>query len=142
MRNQFALGLVVLTSVIALAKPWATRAQSRSVLDGVYSAEQAERGKTVYLIDCAQCHSENLMGGEGATELVGSPFLGRWNGQTVGDLYATVKETMPLGSPNTLSARDYTDVVAYLLSENELPAGKQELPQSPEALKAIVITAP
>jgi mono/diheme cytochrome c family protein len=137
----FEVVLVALTSTLGLSTGWAMSAQSRSVLDGVYSDAQAERGKTVYLVDCAQCHSDNLMGGEGATELVGSPFLGRWNGQTLGDLYVRVRETMPLGNPNTLSRRDYTDVVAYILSENEFPTGEQDLPQSLEALKAIRIAS-
>lgn len=134
--------IMIMTTTVALVGLRRVTAQSPSVLDGVYSEAQAARGESVYLLDCAQCHGDNLMGGEGATELVGTPFLERWKGQTLGDLYARIQQTMPLGSPNALSRRAYTDVVAYILSENEFPEGGRELPPEMETLKAIRITAP
>ena len=37
---------------------------TRSVWDGVYTEEQAGRGKPLYNQHCASCHADTLMGGE------------------------------------------------------------------------------
>ena len=38
-----------------------------------------------------------------------------------------------------LKRREYLDLLAYILSLNDMPAGKEELPVAPDALKKIVI---
>jgi hypothetical protein len=44
---------------------------------------------------------------------------------------------MPRDEPGTLDDRTTIDVVAYLLQQNALPAGSQELPPDAEVLKRI-----
>ncbi len=39
---------------------------SRSVWEGVYTKEQAQRGLAAYRENCAKCHGDNLGGGEAA----------------------------------------------------------------------------
>jgi S-disulfanyl-L-cysteine oxidoreductase SoxD len=78
-------------------------AEPRSVLDGVYSKEQAARGKSVYNQECAKFHSQNLGGGEDSPELAGSAFREQWKGKTVGGLYEITRKTMPTDAPGTLS---------------------------------------
>jgi mono/diheme cytochrome c family protein len=114
-------------------------AASRSVWDGVYSTQQAARGKTGYLEECARCHGENLAGGETAPALVGKDFLKRWNGKTLGDLLETVIRTMPSDDPGNLSRRQYADVTAYVLNANDFPAGAKDLDSTPATLKDIGI---
>lgn len=118
---------------------WA--AASRSVWDGVYTEDQAARGKTAYSAGCAKCHGEKLTGTETAPPLVGSAFLDDWKGRTAGDLLAIVAKTMPSDDPGTLSAAQYADITAYLLSANGFPAGDKELPVAAAESKDIRIEA-
>lgn len=37
-----------------------------SLWTGLYSKEQADRGRKVYNAQCARCHGEGLLGGEGS----------------------------------------------------------------------------
>src|SRR5689334_14947069 len=65
--------------------PPSSSAGSRSVWDGVYTNEQAERGHSVYHGQCEVCHGETLAGGDEVPPLAGAQFLSNWNGLTVGD---------------------------------------------------------
>jgi mono/diheme cytochrome c family protein len=127
----------VLIAVLALS--FSIAAEVRSVLDGVYTSEQATRGLKVYAAECARCHADNLLGGESTPELVGDSFLERWTGKTVGDLYAVTRGTMPTDGPASLSRRQYADVAAYMLSVNKFPAGQKELEGDAALLKEIRI---
>jgi len=101
---------------------------TRTVWDGAYAAEQAERGKSAYAASCARCHGGSLEGGMGRS-LVGTSFWNKWREQSVGDLLDYVSKNMPMGqtSTTTLSAPVYADIVSFLLKSNDLPAGVAEL---------------
>ena len=49
---------------------------------------------------------------------------------------------MPADNRGSLSARTYTDLIAYLLRANEAPAGTSPLPDSLAELEAISIEKP
>lgn len=74
-----------------------------------------------------KCHAENLTGGEAGPPLAGDDFLRKWYGKTAGDLFGLIRKTMPSDDPGNLSSRQYSDLVAYILSVNEFPAGQKEL---------------
>jgi mono/diheme cytochrome c family protein len=114
-------------------------AVTRSVWDGVYTKQQANRGQTTYQEVCLKCHGENLGGGEGGPALAGEDFRRKWNGKTAGDLFGLIRKTMPSDDPGSLSSREYSDLVAYVLSGNEFPAGPKELDRDIAALNEIVI---
>jgi S-disulfanyl-L-cysteine oxidoreductase SoxD len=114
-------------------------AASRSVWDGVYTAEQARRGLTAYQQECLKCHGENLMGAEAGPAIAGEEFLSKWNGKTAGDFFELIRKTMPSDDPGNLSTRQYADVVAYIFSVNKFPAGQQELAREAAPLKEIRI---
>jgi S-disulfanyl-L-cysteine oxidoreductase SoxD len=116
-------------------------ADSRSVWDGVYTNEQADRGHSVYHSQCEVCHGETLLGGDEVPPLAGPQFLANWNGLTVGDLFERIRKSMPANDPGKLSSQQNADVLAYLFSFNEFPAGKMELPHDAELLKQIRIEA-
>lgn len=130
LRTSFLI--LVLLAVAAAAPP-------RSTGDGVYSKDQAGRGKTQYLEHCARCHGENLLGGEESPALVDGDFLAKWHGKTVGELVERTRKTMPTDGPGVLSRRQCVDIVAYLLSANEYPAGETELASDLAALNEIRI---
>jgi hypothetical protein len=64
----------------------------------------------------------------------------RWNGTTVSDMLATLRQTMPQDSPDSLGTPGYVDLIAFLLKSNSAPAGAAELPADPAALQGIKIT--
>jgi mono/diheme cytochrome c family protein len=110
-----------------------------SVWDGVYTDEQAKRGRGLYSQHCGSCHGAVLEGGESAPALAGSEFLSNWNGLTVGDLFERIRSTMPQDKPRTLSREVNADILAYILNANQFPAGTTELPHAAEVLKGIRI---
>jgi mono/diheme cytochrome c family protein len=114
-------------------------AASRSIWDGVYSDEQAARGKKAYNAQCARCHGEALLGGEGSPALVDQEFLEKWNEKPLGSLVERTRKTMPSDGPGRLSRRVCTDIVTYLLSANGFPAGKAELEPDPALQDEILI---
>ena len=132
-RWRFAILLPVLTCCLA--------AVGRSVWDGVYTKEQAARGQTEYLQECARCHGQNLGGGEVAPALAGDEFLQKWDGKSVGELLEHSMSTMPTDDPGSLAHRQYADVTAYILSANEFPAGPKDLDSSPDKLQDVAISA-
>ena len=121
--------------------PASSSRRSRSVWDGVYTAQQAERGADVYHKHCASCHGSQLEGGESAGPLVGAQFTSNWNGVTVGDMFERTRISMPLDRPGTLSRQQNADVLAYVFSMNDFPVGKTELARQAELLKQIKFEA-
>lgn len=65
-----------------------------------------------------------------------------WEGAAVGQFYSLVSATMPYDGPGTLPPQQYADVVAYILSLNDFPAGDTELPPDPAVLDEIQIQSP
>jgi mono/diheme cytochrome c family protein len=114
---------------------------SRSIWQGVYSAEQAERGAAVYAARCAACHGVSLNGTGEAPGLVGGEFVSHWDTLTVGDLFDRVRTTMPQNAPQTLTRDEYADVLAYMLKYNGFPEGEKPLDRRSEVLALISITA-
>jgi mono/diheme cytochrome c family protein len=129
-----------LLGIVAMAGIAASQA-NRSVWDGVYSPEQAKRGQARYNEKCASCHGSTLEGGESAPPLAGSDFLSTWGGLTVGDLFDRTRATMPQDNPGTLTRSANAEILAYIFSANQFPAGKTELPQAGDDLKQIKIQA-
>ncbi len=107
--------------------------------DGVFTEEQAERGKATYQQECASCHLDDLLGDGIAPPLVGVPFSFRWSDLSVGDMFMAIRTTMPQGAPASLSVSGYVDIVSYMLKVNDFPAGDTELPSDEDALQSIII---
>ena len=113
---------------------------SKTVWDGVYTAEQSMRGRALYGSKCLSCHGADLSGGEMAPPLTGVGFQSNWNGLTLGDLSERIRVSMPLGQEGTLSRQQVSDIMTAILAAGEYPAGMTELTNSPDVLKTIQIT--
>jgi len=133
-QGLFALCLLLSVLVASIA------AQTRTVWDGVYTAEQSTRGRALYGTKCLSCHGADLSGGEMAPPLVGVGFQSSWNGLSVGDLSERIRVSMPLGQEGTLSRQQVSDIIAAILTVGEYPAGATELTNQPDVLKTIQIT--
>jgi S-disulfanyl-L-cysteine oxidoreductase SoxD len=132
-RGCIAFALVFMTTFVAGQEPAA-----RSVWQGVYTAAQSDRGRSVYQQACGQCHGETLGGDIGPT-LTG-PFWSIWEGRSAADLYKSIRTTMPADAPESLKPQEYADLIAYLFSVNKFPAGEKEMPADPAALEGIKIS--
>ena len=110
----------------------------RSINEGVYSDTQAERGRALYVAQCASCHGDDLTGMGFAPGLLGTEFLSLWTGQTIRDFYSRIRTTMPEADPGSLSPAETIDIVSYLFEANGFPSGPEELER--EMLETITIT--
>jgi S-disulfanyl-L-cysteine oxidoreductase SoxD len=133
-----AIGLAALG---ASHTPLKAESAGRSVWDGVYTAEQAGRGRALYETHCTVCHGASLTGADVTPPLVGGRFLGNWNGQTVADLVTRTRTTMPLNDPGSLGSGTIADITAYIFQENKFPAGATELPRDAQSLEQIRMEA-
>lgn len=106
-----------------------TQAASSPAPAGVYTADQAKRGMSAYIRACSSCHGEQFNGAESGPPLTGGEFLDHWRGQPVSALLDKIRQTMPPlpDTPGKLGDQGNLDVIAAILSVNELPAGPQEL---------------
>jgi quinoprotein glucose dehydrogenase len=147
MRRMIQLGLAV-GAVCALARVSSVPAvaqgapPTRSVRSGVYTPDQATRGKSAYGVFCAGCHGDDLAGSNSADS--GAPPLKRSNfmsGSNVDALFTKVQSTMPLEAPGALKDSEYLEVLAYLLEQNGFPAGAEPLKMDREELRRILIEA-
>jgi polyvinyl alcohol dehydrogenase (cytochrome) len=114
---------------------------ARTVRDGVYSADQADRGKALYIQNCSTgCHNPNLTGSGPTPSLAGPDFLARWSGLGIDELFKRIRTTMPKTKPGSLPDDDYLTITAYLLSANGFAAGAQPLANDPAMLKTTAIS--
>jgi mono/diheme cytochrome c family protein len=115
-------------------------AQNQTAKDGVYTAGQAIRGKSIFDMRCAVCHGEMLEGAAGPP-LAGDVFLGPRNGQPVSELFDKIRATMPADAPGTLEPAQVADLVAFILQANKFPAARSELGPATALLKQITLVA-
>lgn len=117
-----------------------------------YTDAQAERGKGYFYGSCGYCHTADPAAKNGTMDrstglgwhrgpvnsfslFVGERWLStasgipgrpqRWS--TVADLYNKIHTTQPAYDVAGLSRQTYLDIVAYLLRQNGLAAGREEL---------------
>ena len=111
----------------------------RTVWDGVYTAAQAERGRSAYAGSCASCHAEDLRGRSTAPSLIEESFLFLWSDMSVGDLFERTRMLMPSDRPGSLQADTYADIIAFIAQKNGYPSGSTELGTDVAVLKQIAI---
>jgi mono/diheme cytochrome c family protein len=118
---------------------------SRSIWDGVYSSSQAKNARLIYLGACAPCHGRRLNGAPDEADmdpsppLAGSTFLREWEGKSLATLFEYARTTMPIRNPGQFTDEQYADVIAYMLSYGDIPAGSTKLMPDIEVLADIVI---
>jgi quinoprotein glucose dehydrogenase len=114
------------------------RVTRKGVWHGVYSAAQAERGKSTFEGTCARCHGVDLSG-DSAPPLAGDAFIRNWETKSLGGLFTKVLDSMPPDATSKLDPGDKLDVVAYILQRNSFPAGSTELGADVTALDTVQI---
>jgi mono/diheme cytochrome c family protein len=130
-----------IVAVLAVCGSQGLASAERTVWDGVYTDEQAQRGRSAYVADCASCHAEDLRGSSTAPSLVEESFAFQWDNTSVGELFVRIRTLMPSDRPNSLTPQRYRDIVAYILQANKYPAGEKEIDTELDALNQVLITA-
>src|SRR5262245_17478243 len=118
--RQMLFGIVILIAASAAQ----AAAQNKTVWDGVYSKQQADRGAASFESNCTRCHAASANTGEEGRNLAGKAFWDSFRESTVDHLLDYVSKNMPNGTgAGSLSPNTYLDLVAFILSRNDLPAG-------------------
>src|SRR6266550_4452506 len=118
-----ASALIPFAAVFVLHTAVHAQPPSKSIWDGIYTEEQATRGKALYSQECSSCHGGELMAG--------------WDGLTVGDLFERIRISMPQNAPGSLSGQQNADVLAFIFSASKFPTGTTEMPKEAGILKQI-----
>lgn len=106
-------------------------AQTRTTMAGVYTPDQAVKGREVFVATCLGCHT--------TASHTGPAFQLKWFGRPLADLFDYLSNAMPKTAPGTLGEDEYVWLMAYILRLNGMPAGKTELSAEPKLLKALRI---
>ncbi len=132
--RMLALMVACLATIVAPRTVLAQGPAARTTVDGVYTSVQATKGADIYAMLCQSCHS--------AESHTGAPFRNKWVGKPLGELFAYISSEMPKTEPGSLSADEYTVVLAYILKMNGMPAGRRSLVADASALDSIRIDLP
>lgn len=121
----------LLAGALWISSPTTVDAQpvTRTTMAGVYTAEQANKGKEVFASSCLGCHT--------TASHMGPAFEIKWFGRPLFDLYDYLSQLMPKTAPGSLTEDEYVWVTAYILRLNRMPAGKTELSAEPSWLKSV-----
>lgn len=99
-----------------------TVAQSAHPLHaGLYTSEQASRGRDSYMTTCASCHAVDLRGNSNSPGLVGVGFLFLWENRPLSELFEKMRKDMPTNRPGSLATTTYLDLLAFILQQNGYP---------------------
>lgn len=109
-------------------------AAGATTLDGVFTAEQAERGRELFAETCARCHP--------TSRFTGATFRPSWSRAPMSTLFTVVRTQMPFDNPGSLDRDEYAAVLAYLFELNDLPTGDARLPASADSLRGLTIRFP
>jgi len=131
LRTLLSMCIIALPGVVSAQANGETTGSVRTTRSGVYTADQATKGREIYSLSCVSCHA--------AVTHTGPAFAAKWHGQRLSELYQYIVEFMPKADPGSLSPEEYTLVLAYLLRMNGMPAGAQALPVDTTALGRIRI---
>jgi len=112
----------------------------RKIWDGVFTPDQAARGKPRFEASCSRCHNNELVGSERGPALKGNGFLSKYENDSLAALFTLIRDTMPRdGGAGVVSDEVKVDILAYILQRNEIPPGKGELKLDQSALESIKI---
>lgn len=122
--------------------PTVSSAAKTSTWDGVYTTAQAQHGATLFASTCNKCHGPQAAGtADDGGRLIGPDFFKNYDGTMLDQLFTSILTLMPLDNPKSLPAKDVADITAYLLSQNQMPAGSMPLSADANQLNGLKITA-
>jgi quinoprotein glucose dehydrogenase len=124
--------------LLLIAVPSAFAQNEPQIWTGVFTDEQAERGKANFAQSCTRCHGQDLAGLT-APSLNGNRFITAWENENLYKLFVKIRDTMPPNFGTILTDDAKLDVVAFLLRTNGYPTGSVELKVDADTLENIQI---
>jgi alcohol dehydrogenase (cytochrome c) len=103
-----------------------------------FTTAQQTAGDAIYQESCASCHGKNLDDGEFGPPLKGVEFRSAWFGRSADVVFAKI-EAMPPAAPGSLGAEKHVNLLAYLMSQNQLIAGTRQLPSDIDQLRTMLL---
>jgi len=108
-------GLVVAAASIALLGGGLDAVAAQSTPAPAAAATPASiDAAALYKSHCAACHGDKLQGGGGPALI--SPAIA---GQDAADLNSTIKQTMPLTNPGSLSDAEAAALTGFIVAQNK-----------------------
>ena len=123
---------VLAVVIVTIAMCSIATAQQQSINDGVYTETQASAGQVIYEENCKSCHDMRFY----------ENSLISWRDMTLLDYWYSMLGNMPADNPGSLLDSEYLDVIAYILSENDFPAGETALEPSNRLGKIKIVSLP
>ncbi len=122
-RLRAIVGLYVLVLVLTAAGTSRLAAAT-----GDFTKDQASAGRQVFNQYCAKCHGAQLQGQAGPP-LAGPKFAANlaYSKISAPQMFTFIKTQMPADKPASLTAQQYLQSLAYILSKNGYPAGSAPL---------------
>lgn len=136
-RPTILLAAAALTwSVAAATAARPESAPQKSTNDGIYTKEQADGARQLFVKVCQACHPFTVAGKKTPKDfpLGEDPFFEEWGGRPVKELINVIALTMPNDGSAVLNDQEATDLVAYILQQNGFAPGKTPLTKDTEAV--------
>src|SRR4029450_14008629 len=105
----------------AAVMPRAQQPAKPEIWKGVFTDAQVDRGKAVFQAHCASCHDPSEQGE--APPLSGDLSMRNRERPRAGRLYSKIVAEMPANNPESVTAVQKLDVLAFILHENGFPSG-------------------
>src|SRR5689334_1110253 len=105
MRKALCSILLMLVMVVVVL----AQEKKKSVWEGAYTDEQAERGHKAYDANCGGCHQADLQGKGEFPALKGDGFMERWHDYSIKPLFDLIRTEMPplrFRTPDTMPLPD------------------------------------
>ena len=139
--NGFLVAAALSFAVVGVTVERAAQAD-RSAKDGVYTTVQANQGKTLYDEQCESCHGTMQSVTPDLAPLLNDyAFQTTWKDRSLAELFERIRDTMPQDAAGSLSPEQLVELIAYILSANQLPPGDVALPEDTGILMHIRLDA-
>ena len=93
-------------------RPTRSDRPTRSLGDGVFTANQAAQGKQLFAQECSMCHQ--------SANYTGANFAAKWGEGTLGDVYSDMALAMPPANAGGLTPATYASIVAFFVERERL----------------------
>jgi len=128
--------VLLAAAAIAISLP---AVQSHAQPDITFTAAQVDGGRAKYKEVCQICHGSSLANGQFGTPLRGSFFRNNWKGKTLGELQQFMYEKMPPDNVMSLTPEQHTNLLAFILSRNDMMPGETALSSDIKSNNAIAL---
>jgi hypothetical protein len=120
-----------------------------------YTKQQAERGQALFRRHCQFCHFTSpanaktalepqrgiaIADSRGAMNLGGKEIVEKF--PSVYHIYRRIRDNMPTWDIEAASPQQKVDIVAFLLRENGVPPGREEIPLDVEVMRKMRLAKP